>query len=117
LNIVHFKDTNVNIVQINPEATPMQTVISEIAFTFVDDAIALMVGARDVVISTAAAAWRAARRRVMAPVDRLAQACDVAGVIAARRPAAMRRGLAPRRRERSGPFGLLDAFRNLRDLS
>ena len=67
-------------------------------------------GARLVGANTVAGAWDAVRRRLMAPVDRLAQACDVAGVMVARRP-------APHRRGRPGPFDLFGAFRNLRDLS
>jgi hypothetical protein len=121
LNIVHFLDTYLNIVQINPEEQTMQTIISEIAFTFVDDAAALVTGLKDIVRDMAVESFMAARKRVLAPVDRLARACDVGGVIAARE-AAMTRSryrsanwqhtAAPRRwRDR------LNIFRGLHDLT
>jgi hypothetical protein len=97
----------------------MQTVISELAFTFVDDAVELATGflglCRDLAVET----FASARRRVLAPVERLARACDVGGVIAAREAAMTRsryrranrpRLSAPRRwRDRLNPFhGLHD---------
>ena len=48
----------------------MQTLFAEIAITFVDDAIALIKGCGRIVVQTA-----------MAPIERLANACDVAGVL------------------------------------
>jgi hypothetical protein len=90
LNIVHFTDTYLNIVQISPEEQTMQTIISEIAFTFVDDAAALVMGLKGIVRDMAVDTFAAVRRRVLAPVDRLARACDVGGVIAAREAATMR---------------------------
>jgi hypothetical protein len=62
--------TYLNIVQINPEAIKMQTLVAEIAITFVDDAIALIKGCGRIVVQTATA-----------PIERLATACDVAGVL------------------------------------
>ena len=99
----------------------MQTIISEIAFTFVDDAAALMTGFAGIVRDLAVETFTAARKRALAPVDRLARACDVGGVIAAREAAAMRsrapaanwqRMPAPRRwRDR------FNVFRGLYDLT
>jgi hypothetical protein len=71
----------------------MQTIISEVAFTFVDDAIALVRGfgviMGDITVETSAAA----RARILAPLDRLARACDVGGVLSARE-AGLERSLA-----------------------
>jgi hypothetical protein len=52
----------------------MQTLVSEVVATFVGDAYALLSGF-----------GRAVLRVVMAPVDRIAAASDVAGVLAMRR--------------------------------
>jgi hypothetical protein len=51
----------------------MQTLVLEIATTFVDDAAALFVGGVRIII-----------RRLMAPIDRLAESCDVAGLLGQR---------------------------------
>jgi hypothetical protein len=61
----------------------MQTVLSEIAFCFVDDTITLATGFKRVVAELAVDLVVAARARIMAPVDRLARACDVAGTLSA----------------------------------
>ncbi len=99
----------------------MQTIISEIAFTFVDDAAALVTGFAGIVRDIAVESFTAVRKRVLAPVDRLARACDVGGVIAAReaeirrsryQAAHWQRRPAPRRwRDR------LNIFRGLHDLT
>jgi hypothetical protein len=52
----------------------MQTLAADIATTFVDDAIAL-----------AAGFVRAVLRPVTGPIERIANACDIAGVLAERR--------------------------------
>jgi hypothetical protein len=52
----------------------MQTLAAEIAITFVDDATALITGCGRIVV-----------RILMAPIERLANACDVAGVLPQRR--------------------------------
>ena len=52
----------------------MQTLVSEIVTTFVGDAAALLIGF-----------VRGMLRVVMAPVERIAEACDVGGVLAMRR--------------------------------
>jgi hypothetical protein len=95
----------------------MQTIISEIAFTFIDDAAALARGfatvARDVAVDMLASA----RVRILAPVDRLARACDVGGVIAAREAAIMRsRGQAANWQPRSAPRRWRDRFNIFRGL-
>jgi hypothetical protein len=96
-------------------------IISEIAVTLVDDAVALASGFVTVTRDIAAEMLASPRARILAPVDRLARTCDVGGVIAAREAATMRRrhqranwqpGPAPRRwRDR------LNIFRGLQDLT
>ena len=56
------------------EATKVQTLAFEIATTFVDDAAALIGGGGRIIVQI-----------LMSPVERLANACDVAGVLANRR--------------------------------
>ncbi len=73
LNIVHFQATHVNIVQINPEICKMQTLAVDIASTFVDGR-----RSRD-------RPGRTLLRFAMAPIDRIANACDIAGVLTERR--------------------------------
>jgi hypothetical protein len=53
----------------------MQTLAAEIALTFVDDATALLTGGVRIVV-----------RFLMSPIERLANACDVAGVLPSSRP-------------------------------
>ena len=52
----------------------MQTLAFEIATTFVDDALALIRGGCRIIVQI-----------LMAPIERMANACDVAGVLANRR--------------------------------
>jgi hypothetical protein len=101
----------------------MQTVISQIAFTFVDDAIALTTGFARITADLAIDVLAAARNRMMAPVDRLARACDVAGILSARdavktrchsTPPNLTKPRAPRRFD---IFGILATFRALRELT
>ena len=76
----------------------MQTLAAEIALTFVDDATALMTGGVRIVV-----------RFLMSPIERLANACDVAGVLPSSRP--VRPGAAGsshRRRHRMFSFHLLN---------
>jgi hypothetical protein len=54
----------------------MQTLAAEIALTFVDDAMALITGGGRLVV-----------RLLTSPVERLARACDVAGVLPSSPPA------------------------------
>jgi hypothetical protein len=53
----------------------MQTLAFEIASTFVDDGIALVTGTGRIILGV-----------LMMPVERIAEASDVAGVLAQRRP-------------------------------
>ncbi len=52
----------------------MQTLALEIATTFIDDAAALIGGSGRIIVQI-----------LMSPIERLANACDVAGVLANRR--------------------------------
>ena len=61
----------------------MQTTAVQIATTFLSDAAALVNGFSRIVTHI-----------VMAPVERIANACDVAGILAARRATLARRGEA-----------------------
>jgi len=91
----------------------MQTIVMEITNTFIDDAIAFMRGCGRIIVQIP-----------MAPIDRLARACDVAGVLSDRasldaRQAATKRtpwgSTGPRswRRRRHGMF----SFSSLSDLT
>jgi hypothetical protein len=105
----------------------MQTVISQIASTFVDDAIALVTGLGRITVDLVTDLLASARSRLMAPIDRLARACDVAGIISARDAAKTRSrsggaklaGIQAlrRRQDRIDIFGICATFRTLRDLT
>ncbi|WP_025031951.1 hypothetical protein [Bradyrhizobium sp. DOA9] len=88
----------------------MQTLAVDIATTFVDDAVALVTGL-----------GRAVLRFAMAPINRIANACDVAGVLAERR-ATFRmwradRARARQERRRFSLLGRLSPFRQLAHLT
>lgn len=88
----------------------MQTLAVDIAATFVDDAAALMTGFGRTVL-----------RLAMAPINRIANACDVAGVLAERR-ATFRMWRASRMRarqegRRSSLLGRFSPFRHLSHLT
>jgi hypothetical protein len=110
LNIVHFQATHVNIVQINPETCKMQTLAVDIASTFVDDAAALVTGL-----------GRAVLKLLMAPIDRIANACDIAGVLTERRATfrmwRANRSRARREGRRFSLLGRLSPFRHLAHLT
>ncbi|MDH2385697.1 hypothetical protein [Bradyrhizobium sp. CER78] len=79
----------------------MQTLALQLTTTFVDDAIELVKGFGRAILSLA-----------MEPIERIARACDVAGVLEqrcadrrARRPAAQRGGRCKSRNCRWSPFG------------
>jgi len=89
----------------------MQALVLEVGVTFAGDAAALVKGFGRVIV-----------RLVMAPVDRIADACDVAGVLTLRRLAVMRQraeargvthAMSERRPRRRGPFGCLAALSDL----
>jgi hypothetical protein len=100
----------------------MQSIITQTTHTFIDDAIALAAGVKRLTVGLAADALTALARTITAPIDRLALACDVGGVIESRRIARQARAQA-RARQRShrrgcfDVFGIVAAFRNLRDLT
>ena len=86
----------------------MQTLSFEIATTFVDDAAALAGGAVRIIIQI-----------LNQPVERVANACDVAGVLPRRRAlrqALQQTFLRPSRRQRSWR-NCLFPLRGLRDLT
>jgi len=81
----------------------MQTLVSQLTTTFVDDALELVKGFGKVVVHLATA-----------PIERIANACDVGGVLAARRSAPHRlyaisknRGSRSRRKFSFSPFSSL----------
>ena len=83
----------------NLEATKMQTLVSQLTTTFVDDAIELVKGFGKVIVHI-----------TTAPIERMANACDVGGVLARRRAA--RRLRAARR-----PHGMWKPFGSLHHLT
>jgi hypothetical protein len=98
----------------------MQTIVSELAFTFVDDAIALARGAASVARDLAAETLKSIRARLFAPVDRLALACDVGNVLSDRQAAMTRPRTLRVIRSAPTPRRLRDRFnifRGLRDLT
>jgi hypothetical protein len=83
----------------------MQTLALDLTTTFIDDATALVAGF-----------GRAVLRIAMAPVDRIANACDIAGVLAERR-AALRMWRASRKERRFSLLARLSPFRHLSHLT
>jgi hypothetical protein len=91
------------------EPIKMQTLAVEIATTFVDDAAALIGGCGRIIVQI-----------LMSPVERLANACDVAGVLANRRLSRAARSAArqhvgpePRRTQRRRRHWLLGSLGDL----
>ena len=80
----------------------------DIASTFIDDAVALISGF-----------GRAVLRLAMAPIDRIANACDIAGVLAERRATfrMWRTSRTRRHGRRVGLLGRLNPFRHLAHLT
>ena len=96
-----------NIVQINSETRKMQTVAVDIASTFVDDAAALLSGF-----------GRSILRFAMAPIDRIANACDIAGVLTERHATfRMWRSSRARARQNGRRFSLLSRLNPFRHLT
>ena len=77
----------------------MQTLVSQLTTTFVDDAIELVKGFGKVIVHIATA-----------PIERMANACDVGGVLARRRS-------ARRQRAAHRPRGLWKPFASLHHLT
>ncbi|MBI5265049.1 MAG: hypothetical protein HY852_24915 [Bradyrhizobium sp.] len=92
----------------------MAMLVSHIATTFAEDAAALVTGFGRVLLHLA-----------MAPIERIANACDVAGVLSERRAAlrmwrtshAIRLSTPRSARRRGGLFRCLTPFRFLSDLT
>ncbi|WP_306235818.1 MULTISPECIES: hypothetical protein [Bradyrhizobium] len=88
----------------------MQTLAVDIAFTFIDDAASLVTGL-----------GRAILRLAMTPIDRIANACDIAGVLSERRATfRMWRANRARARQEGRRFSLighLSPFRRLSQLT
>lgn len=87
----------------------MTTLAIELRTTFLDDAMALF-----------SSPARALLRVATAPIDRIANACDVGGILAERRVAfrLWRTGRAQARREpRRGLLARINPLRNLRHLT
>ncbi|TWI63742.1 hypothetical protein IQ16_06050 [Bradyrhizobium huanghuaihaiense] len=88
----------------------MQTLAVDIAATFVDDAAALVTGLGRTLLKFA-----------MAPIDRIANACDIAGVLAERRATfrmwRANRGHSRRDSRRFSLLGRLSPFRHLAHLT
>jgi hypothetical protein len=84
----------------NLEATQMQTFVSQLTTTFIDDAIGLVKGFGKVIVHIATA-----------PIERMANACDVGGVLArrqaARRLRATMKAHRPCGRWKLSPFATL----------
>jgi hypothetical protein len=78
----------------------MQTLVSRLITTFVDDAIELVKGFGKIIVHIATA-----------PIERVANACDVGGVLARRRAARRQRAMMKAHRPRSpwklSPFASL----------
>jgi hypothetical protein len=90
----------------NPEATPMHTLVAQLTTTFVDDAIELVKGFGKVIVHIATA-----------PIERIANACDVGGVLARRQPARRPRATTKARRSRSPWKRSLSPFASLHHLT
>ncbi|RXT47759.1 hypothetical protein [Bradyrhizobium betae] len=88
----------------------MQTLAVDIASTFIDDAAALVTGL-----------GRAVLKLLMAPIDRIANACDIAGVLTERRATfrmwQANRSRARREGRRFSLLGRLSPFRHLAHLT
>ena len=85
----------------------MQTLAVDIASTFAEDAAALVAGL-----------GRAVLKLAMTPIDRIANACDIAGVLTERRAAfRMWRANRPRVRHGSRRFNLLGRLSPFRHLA
>jgi hypothetical protein len=79
----------------NPEATQMNTLVSHLTTTFVDDAIELVKGFGKAIVQIATA-----------PIERMATFCDVGGVLP-RRQAARAKPYRARGLRRLSPFASL----------
>jgi hypothetical protein len=84
----------------------MHTLVAQLTTTFVDDAIELVKGFGKVIVHIATA-----------PIERIANACDVGGVLARRQSARRPRGTAKAHRSRSPWKRSLSPFASLHHLT
>ena len=84
----------------------MQTLVSQLTTTFVDDAIELVKGFGKVIVHIATA-----------PIERIARACDVGGVLARRQSAHRPRATTKAPRSRSPWTRSLSPFASLHHLT
>ena len=84
----------------------MQTLVSQLTTSFVDDAIDLVKGFGRVIVHIATA-----------PIERIANACDVGGVLARRRAARRQRAMMKAHRPRSPWKRSLSPFASLHHLT
>jgi len=106
LSNAHVRPIDFEQCSFNPEATPMQTLVSRLTTTFVDDAIELVKGFGKVVVHIATA-----------PIERIASACDVGGVLARRQSARRLRAMMKAHRPRSPWKRSLSPFASLHYLT
>jgi hypothetical protein len=90
----------------NPEATPMQTLVSQLTTSFADDAIELVKGFGKMIVHLATA-----------PIERIANACDVGGVLARRQSARRLRATRETHRPRRPWKRSLSPFASLHHLT
>jgi hypothetical protein len=104
----------VNIVQFNPETFQMQSLVVQLATTLIGDTVAMVNGFGRIVTHFA-----------MAPVERIARACDVAGLLSERAARAAERerirqawpAISQRPGRRSRGHGLFGCLRSLGELT
>lgn len=84
----------------------MHTLVSQLTTTFVDDAIELVKGFGNIIVHIATA-----------PIERIANACDVGGVLARRPSARRQRAMTKARRLRSPWKRSLSPFASLHHLT
>jgi hypothetical protein len=84
----------------------MQTLVSQLTTTFVDDAIELVKGFGKIIVHIGTA-----------PIERIANACDVGGVLARRRAARRQRAMMKAHRPRSPWQRSLSPFATLHHLT
>jgi hypothetical protein len=84
----------------------MQTLVTQLTSSFVDDAIELVKGFGKIIVHIATA-----------PIERIATACDVGGVLARRRAARRQRATTKAHRPRSPWKRSLSPFASLHHLT
>jgi hypothetical protein len=112
-----------NNVQFNPEKLNMQMLLVEkLALIFVGDAYVLATGFGKILVKIAMSPIERMAGAVTAPIEQIARACDVAGVLSDRRTKASfttfrSRRHAPISSRRTSPRRCLFPFRSLNHLT